>query len=76
LPNREMVTGDLGYLDEEDDLWVMQRRVDLIVSGGEKVYPAEVEAVLLSHPQVDSACVVGIEHPEWDNKSLRQSSSS
>jgi O-succinylbenzoic acid--CoA ligase len=65
MPDRELLTGDLGYLDEEDDLWMTQRRVDLIVSGGENVYPAEVEAVLLSHPQVDSACVVGIEHPEW-----------
>jgi o-succinylbenzoate---CoA ligase len=61
----ELLTGDLGYLDEEDDLWVMQRRVDLIITGGENVYPAEVEAVLVSHPQVANACVVGLDHQEW-----------
>jgi O-succinylbenzoic acid--CoA ligase len=61
----EFQTGDLGYLDEDGDLWVIQRRHDLILTGGENVYPAEVEAVLLSHPQIDSACVVGLENPEW-----------
>lgn len=58
-------TGDLGYLDGDGYLFVSDRRDDLVVSGGENVYPAEVEGVLRGHPAVEDACVFGLPNPVW-----------
>ena len=58
-------TGDLGYLDDEGYLYVLDRRTDLIISGGENVYPAEIEAALLAHPDVEEAGVCGIDDTQW-----------
>lgn len=58
-------TGDLGRIDEEGFLYVEDRIDDMIVSGGENVVPAEVEKVLLRHPEVADVAVVGREDPEW-----------
>ncbi|HLM85693.1 MAG TPA: AMP-binding protein [Solirubrobacteraceae bacterium] len=58
-------TGDLGELDERGRLWVRGRKADTIISGGENVAPAEVEAVLEAHPLVAEAAVLGRADPQW-----------
>lgn len=60
-----LCTGDLGYLDADGYLYVLDRRSDLIISGGENVYPAEIESVLLAHPDVAEAGVCGQSDPRW-----------
>ena len=61
-------TGDVGYLDKDGYLYVLDRRDDLIVSGGENIYPAEIERVLRQHPSVLDAGVIGIADESWGNR--------
>jgi len=58
-------TGDAGYLDEEGYLYIHDRVKDMIVSGGENIYPAEVENALFSHPAVADVAVIGTPDPKW-----------
>ena len=59
------VSGDLGYLDEEGFLFLVDRSKDMIVTGGENVYSAEVEEALYRHPAVAEAAVIAIPHERW-----------
>lgn len=65
LHNGWLQTGDMGYIDDDGDITIVQRRSDLIVTGGENVYPAEVENVLNQHPAIEASCVVGLPDVEW-----------
>ncbi len=60
-----LVTGDIGYLDEEGYLFICDRRTDMIISGGVNIYPAEVEAALMNIPGVRDCAVIGIPDPEF-----------
>jgi bile acid-coenzyme A ligase len=59
---------DLGWVDAEGYLYIADRRVDLIVSGGANVYPAEVEAALSEHPGLSDAAVIGVPDEEWGRR--------
>ena len=58
-------TGDAGYLDEQGYLYIHDRVKDMIISGGENVYPAEVENAVYSHPDVSDVAVVGVPDEKW-----------
>ena len=58
-------TGDMGYLDEDGFLFVVDRLKDMVITGGENVYPAEVESVLYNHPAVGEVAVIGLADERW-----------
>ncbi len=58
-------TGDLGHMDEKGFVYITGRESDMYISGGSNVYPREIEEVLLTHPAVAEACVVGMPHEKW-----------
>jgi acyl-CoA synthetase (AMP-forming)/AMP-acid ligase II len=60
-----MHTGDLGRLDDEGYLYIVDRKKDMIITGGENVYPREVEEVLYTHPAIAEAAVIGVPDPTW-----------
>ena len=60
--------GDMGHLDGDGYLYLADRRVDLIVTGGANVFPAEVEAALIDHPRIADVVVVGLADPEWGRR--------
>lgn len=58
-------TGDLGKKDEDGFIWVVDRKKDLILSGGVNIYPKEIEEELIRHPAISEVAVIGVPHPEW-----------
>jgi len=58
-------TGDIGRLDKEGYLYILDRKKDLIISGGINIFPRDIEDVLLAHPEVAEAAVIGVPHREW-----------
>ena len=69
-PEAWLATGDLGRIDAQGGLRVLDRRSDLIVSGGENVYPAEVESVLAEHPDIAEAGVIGVEDADYGQRPM------
>jgi long-chain acyl-CoA synthetase len=58
-------TGDVGYLDADGFLWLSDRKIDMIISGGVNIYPAEIEGVLAAHPAVADVAVIGVPDDEF-----------
>jgi acyl-CoA synthetase (AMP-forming)/AMP-acid ligase II len=58
-------TGDIGRFDEDGFLYILDRKKDMIVSGGANVFASDIEEVLLGHPDVLEAAVIAVPHPKW-----------
>lgn len=65
IVNGVLHTGDLGYMDEEGYFYIVDRAKDMYRSGGENVYPAEVEKILLNHPDIAQVAIVGVPDDRW-----------
>lgn len=65
LVGKVLYTGDLGYMDEEGFFYIVDREKDMYRSGGENVYPAEIEKILLEHPAIGEVAIVGVPDEKW-----------
>lgn len=63
-------TGDLGRLDDDGFLYIVGRLKDMILSGGQNIYPSDIETVLITHPQINDCAVIGIPHQKWGETPL------
>jgi acyl-CoA synthetase (AMP-forming)/AMP-acid ligase II len=67
---RWLRTGDVGRLDEDGFLYIVDRKKDMILSGGQNIYPADIEAVVLRHPDVAEVAVIGVPSERWGETPL------
>lgn len=65
-----LFTGDIGTLDEDGCLYIRDRKKDMIVSGGENIYPVEIENILLTHPKIKDVAVIGQPSEKWGESSV------
>ena len=65
IQNGWLFTGDLARMDDEGFLYIVDRKKEMIVSGGENIYPREIEEVIIKHPAVADVAVIGVPHPKW-----------
>jgi len=65
LRNSWYHTGDMGMMDDENYIFIVDRKKDMIISGGENIYPKEIENLLLRHPAVQETAVIGVPHDVW-----------
>lgn len=65
IRNKWLYTGDIARMDDDGYLYIMDRKKDMIISGGENIYPAEIENALLNNPKIADVAVIGYSHEKW-----------